>query len=259
MLAFIVPLKHPKSAKSWELVSMLFERCLKSICNQTSLDYKVIVICNQKPNIAFDHPNVTYLEIDAPVPEAGNIEKRRKDKVYKLLTGLAFAQKYHPTHIMKIDADDCVSKHLAEFVSQNPTKNGWFVDSGYFYRNYGKFVYFRPDRFYRVCGTSSIIKTELHRMPEDLSYDAIDFDNFSLNWHYPHHKIDQIMMEQGSPIEPLPFPGAVYITDHGENHSNTTFDKLTLYKTFGAEIKRLRYFRLITQKLRDEFCLYSIG
>lgn len=68
MLVFIIPIKSARVSSSWELVSKLFERTIKSVCNQTIPDFRVIIVCHEKPNIKFEHSNVTYIEVDFPIP-----------------------------------------------------------------------------------------------------------------------------------------------------------------------------------------------
>ncbi|MEP0811676.1 hypothetical protein [Coleofasciculus sp. FACHB-SPT9] len=53
------------------------------------------------------------------------------EKLQKVMAGFIYAQQLKSSHIMLVDADDCVSKHLAEFVNQHPQSKGWFVDKGY--------------------------------------------------------------------------------------------------------------------------------
>ena len=156
MLLFVIPLRSPKVSKSWELVCKLLERTLKSECNQTSPDFRVIVVCHEKPQIEFNHPNVTYLEVDFPVP-AQDYKSKSLDKGRKILWGLFHGRQFNPSHTMIVDADDCVSKNIAELVNQNPQSNGWFVNQGYVYQTGSKFIYLRRKAFNKLCGTSNIV------------------------------------------------------------------------------------------------------
>ena len=56
MLVFLIPIKSYKIANSWIELSKMIERCLGSVCNQTSLEFKVIVVCHERPDINFYHP-----------------------------------------------------------------------------------------------------------------------------------------------------------------------------------------------------------
>ncbi|MEP0751500.1 hypothetical protein NDA03_04640 [Trichocoleus sp. Lan] len=36
--------------------------------NQTSPDFRAIIVCHKKQNIEFNHPHITYIEVDLPPP-----------------------------------------------------------------------------------------------------------------------------------------------------------------------------------------------
>lgn len=246
MLVFIVPLKSRKVSQSWEQVCNLFERSIKSICNQTSPDFRVIVVCNEKPEITFTHPHITYLEVDFPHhKESSPIVIGDTDKGRKILAGLTYARQLAPSHTMFVDADDCVSKHLAEFVNQHSNSNGWFINKGYKYREGSNFIFVRSNNFYHVSGTCNIIKYELNELPETPEY------NRGCGYYKPyivHRRISSILAQRGTPIEPLPFAGAVYIVENGENLSahkyKPTFNLLNC--------------RPLTKAIKDEFSLYKL-
>jgi hypothetical protein len=52
MLAFVVPLKSRRVSKSWEYVSRLCERAVRSLCAQTSPNFKVVVVHHESPRSA---------------------------------------------------------------------------------------------------------------------------------------------------------------------------------------------------------------
>lgn len=214
MLVFVIPLKSPQASNNWEKVSQLFARCLKSVCNQTSDSFQVIVVCHQQPNIDWSHPRVNYLKVDFPVPENPDIRTKRKDRVRKVITGYLQARQLNPSHVMKVDADDCVSKHIAAFVEQNIQSNGWLVNSGYEYRHGSRFIYRRTQDFYRHCGTSTIINYQLLNLPENP--ETLEYDKL-IKYHLPHSRTDRILQHRGITLDYLPFNGAVYAIKNGEN------------------------------------------
>ena len=61
------------------------------------------------------------------------------DQVRKIFMGLNYAAQFKPSHVMLVDADDCVSQKLASFVDHNPQSNGWFINRGFLYKNGSKF------------------------------------------------------------------------------------------------------------------------
>jgi hypothetical protein len=252
MLVFIIPLKSPQVAKSWEHVSRLFERTVKSVCRQTSPDFRVIVVCNEKPHIEFKHPYITYFEVDFPIPEP-KLTARAEDKIRKISAGLIYAREFKPTHTMVVDADDCVSKHLAKFVNQNPKSNGWFLSRGYLYPNGSQFVYLKRQDFHQWCGTCSIIRYDLQGLPERTQYDCPDIKNL----HCPHPWVVDQMIRQGTPIEPLPFAGAIYIVCHGDQDRN--FENTIRPKEILPRLKKLLLnYRFLTRGICEEFGLYNI-
>lgn len=268
MLVFVIPLKSAQVSKSWNHVSKLFERCIRSVCNQTSNNYRVVVVCHEKPQIEFTHPHITYLEVEFPIPSL-DLRSKYTDKHRKMLVGLRYAQRFEPSHTMNVDADDCVSKHIAEFAEQNPQSNGWFVNKGYVYQDGSKFIYFKGKDFYQWCGTSNIFRYDLHLLPESLSYDCIDANDYT-SQHLSEEFIDfyrcfvnhrvvvQHRAQKGIPVGPLPFAGAVYILDHGENAASNNFNYLLESKNPLVKLKRMLSFRPLTSSVSNEFTIYNV-
>ena len=264
MLVFIIPLKSARVSNSWERVSKLFERCVRSLCQQTSSEFRVIVVCHEKPDIEFSHPYITYIEVNFPIPiilkDKTNKGRDDQDKNRKVFTGLIHARQLKPSHIMLVDADDCVSKNLTEFVNQNSQHNGWFIDRGYEYQDGSDFIYHRKSNFHRKCGTSHIVRHDLIDPPSEVTLDDID-------WNFLYHQeITNIMEKKGSPLDLLPFEGAIYIQENGENICN---QEKILLKMFNKSFPKIILFyarknyksltsQRVTKSLRDEFGLYNI-
>lgn len=271
MLVFIIPIKSPKVSNSWEQVSRLFERCVRSICNQTSPEFRVIVVCHEKPHIKFSHPHILYHEVDLPIikldPEQKYksaryyCEERNKDKERKILMGMVHARTLKPSYVMPVDADDCVSKRLAEFVNRNSHSNGWFISDGYEYQEGSRRIYLRKGNFNMRCGTCNILRYDLLDLPENINYDK------PRHQFLPgHHDVEKFMLRQGTPLEPLPFPGAIYITEHGENnYSQTGFDsdhpKLKYHNPFLIRMNKVYKTlnsRPLSSAICDEFSLSNL-
>ncbi len=269
MLTFIIPVKSKKITRSWDLLSRLLERTLKSICSQTSSSFSVIVVCNERPNIQFTHPNIYYLEVDFPAPipipkdcenaqgyaciHSLDIARKNADKARKILAGVDFAtgdfsKLLKPTHLMVVDADDCVSCRLSAFVQQHPSADGWVMRRGYMYREGGKILYVNLRRFNHVSGTSVIVRTDLHRA-------------LFKNPEFYFCSFDQL---PGVDMKPLPFPGALYSMMNGENilMSAQTFDQMQGQILSSIPIliqKLLRYrVRLLDRSVIQEFGLYDV-
>jgi hypothetical protein len=265
MLIFIIPVKSREITNSWELLSRLLERTLKSVCNQTFPDFQAVVVCNQKPNIQFTHSNIHYVEVDFPPPRpiiqdresmvgydyiySLDIANQNADKSRKILTGIDFASRFKPSHIMVVDADDCVSCRLAEFVHRNPRHDGWVMRKGYMYREGSNILYVNIKRFNHVSGTSVIIKNELHQaLFENPELYFCSFDNLP-----------------GINMQTLPFIGALYSMLNGENilMSNQTFTRMQgqILSSIPALVQKFfRYrIRFLNQSIVKEFGLYDVS
>ena len=250
MLVFVIPLKSSQVSKSWLRVCQLFERCIKSVCNQTTDNFKVIVVCNEKPQIAFSHPNLIYLPVNFPPPKEENpVAWGDTDKGRKILAGLVHAAQFSPSHTMTVDADDCVSNNIAALVSKFPQHNGWFINSGYRYQEGSQFIRYKFSNFYRECGSCCIVRYDLNNLPLNPEYNR----GYGYYKNYlDHAKIPCKLAEQNHSLEPLPFPGAVYILNNGENIFGSS-------DRFSQGIVGLVNTRLLTKKIRDQFGLYSLS
>jgi hypothetical protein len=264
MLVFIVPVKSKKTAKSWTELSKLFDRCLRSVCNQTSQDFKVIVVCNEKPITTFEHPNVEYLIVDFP-PPGSDYGAKGDDRAKRVYVGLFAIKDLQPSHVMSVDSDDCVSKHITEFVNQNPDPNGWYIEQGYEYDEGSSTIAVKKEGIYRICGTCNIINYRLFKVPSQiLPYDQLTgFDRF-LNGH-ALARTD--LAERGNHLQPLPFPAVVYVRDNKGESISMQEPFITKWKRNPKEALRGLKKRLtapfsqkkITPEIQEEFGLYPLN
>ncbi len=66
MIVFITSLRHPANAHSYPRVLHLLEDTLRSVCNQTTDNFRVIVVCNEIPTLSFSHPNISFVAVPFP-------------------------------------------------------------------------------------------------------------------------------------------------------------------------------------------------
>jgi hypothetical protein len=246
MLAFIVPLQSPKASSDWGRVSALCERTLRSICAQTVDDFRVFLVCNEAPRMAFTHPAIEIIEAEFPIPER-TTAARMADKHEKLKRGMIAARGLAPCHVMFVDADDCVSRRLADWCSRNPAHPGWYVADGYIYTTGSRWLYRKRD-FDLVCGTAAIVRCEEADFPTAMSDAKADFFMVDCG----HFEFRDPGRTRGRKLEPLTFPGAVYVTATGENDSGIS---LREWRGKRMLVKKLLNSRLLTRALREEFGL----
>jgi len=261
---FVIALKSREISQSWELVSRLAERCLRSVCNQSCDDFEVILVCNQRPHVSFESDKIHYVEVDYPVPEvlpeerarlrgyerivSLDIARKNADKTRKLLKGIEFARRFNPTHVMVVDADDCVSCRLARFVKDHPHDDGWYMNEGYMYREGSKFVYINVKQFNHVSGTSFVIRYPL----------------YPLLFHGEENYQCAVDGFPGTNVKPLPFKGALYSMLNGENilMSADTFTQMRrqILGSIPRLLERIRRYRVgrLTPSIEQEFGLYPV-
>lgn len=263
MLIFIISLRSAKVSKSWDRVCKQLERTLRSICNQTSPDFRVVVVCHERPRIQYQHPHIDFVQVDFPTPDPANMESKCADQHRKFWVGIKYAMQFPSSHIMSVDSDDCISQHIAAFVKQHQDCNGWFVQQGYQYRDGSAFIRLLKGEFEQICGTCNIIRTDhIYAYIQTMSLDDIQ-DRYLL-----HHKdLPNIMKGRGVPLQPLPFPGAVYVTDNSENIEGDTaliLKNLSVSWRGSIKYRLLLLLRAIASRplsfsIRQEFGLYKLS
>jgi hypothetical protein len=214
MIVFIISLKSRQVSKDWVKVCWLLERTVRSIVNQTSESFRLIIVCHERPGISIKHSAIKYVEVDFSPPKLGQvniISQMDRDKNQKMWLGLEYAAQFNPSHVMFVNADDCVSCRIAEFFTQKPSVNGWFLDSGYVYEDDSDCIYRKDKNFYLMSGTSHIVAYSLMRQDNDMRSIYVD------SGEPLHQLVVDMLASNKKPLKPLPFPGAVYVIENGEN------------------------------------------
>lgn len=249
MLVFIVPLQSPRASSDWGLVSALCERTMRSICAQTSADFRLFLVCNEAPATSFTHPALNIIEDDFPIPER-NTAARMFDKHEKLKRGMIAARELAPSHVMFADADDCVHRDLAAWCCRNASHPGWYIADGYIYTAGSAWLYRRRD-FDQICGTAAIVRCDPEDFPRSMSDPKADFFMIDCG----HFEFRNPARAAGRKLEPLPFPGAIYVTATGENDSGISLRQWGGKKML---VKKLLNSRPLTGALRAEFGIYEL-
>ncbi|MFP4846438.1 hypothetical protein [Winogradskyella sp. PE311] len=262
MITFIVPIKSERVTNNWPKFCKLFEGTLKSICNQTDKDFKVIAVCHEIPKIDFVHSNVEYIQVEFEPPikrkteSAASINKRREiDKGKKLKLGSAYANdNFNTDYVMTVDSDDFISNRIAEYINSNTVDQpGWYIKKGYIHLD-GKPFLFSTIKFSYLCGSSIIVK------PEILKY-FFEVDPIL----YFDHRLK--VLNKNIVLSELPFYGGIYSMANGENHlmSISNIKKFNNHKGWMSSegIKRILMklfnysIRRTTKKIRKEFSFYN--
>jgi hypothetical protein len=194
-------------ARDWGHHTRLLQHALDSILAQTNPAFDVVVVCHDIPEIPqAKHGAVHMLTVDFPPPEKNN-DDMCIDKVLKISRGVEWAIARGSDYVMFVDADDLVSRRLSEFVAAHPGDNGWYFYTGYVHR-YGDRCMRKHTPHHLICGTGVIVRTNLLRFGKSdfcrgqraNTLAAAGIENYLAH-----------LAEQGTPIQSLPFPGAVYV------------------------------------------------
>jgi hypothetical protein len=172
------------------------------------------------------------------------------DKWGKLKVGLVAARNLAPAHVMFVDADDCVHRGLAEYVKHRPDIVGWSFDVGYIHDEGSRWL-FRTTKFFHRCGSSAIVRLSLKDFPASESQSSRDF--FILS--HGHTIIKDGMANRGTPLQELPFVGAVYITNTGENDSGA---RTSHWQSKRQILKSALAIRPLTKRVRSDMGLYDL-
>jgi hypothetical protein len=248
MLTFIVPLQSPMVSKNWSYVQKLSRRTLRSICQQTSDEFRVILVCNESPGEVDGLRNLIVIEESFPIPGPSTPE-RMNDKWLKVKRGLAEARQYAPGYVMICDADDCVSRRLAAFCNAATRCPGWSFDRAFIHDEGSSWLFLR-DEFARLCGTSAIVWAEQQELPSSMD----DSQGYFLLSH-GHGVISDYLASVGRPLTPLPFPGAVYCTGTGENDSGLRFGN---WRSRRLALQKLWKSRYLSRRWIREFGLHPL-
>ena len=222
MVVFVVPVKSAQISTNWKVFSVLVDRTMRSICQQTSSNFKVVVACHEIPEIDFSHPAIEFVQVDFSPPTDEAIRAvtnddpknyrnaaKEADKAKKIMTGIAHGRQYNPSHFMVVDADDCISRDLVDFVEKDGGKTaGWYFKKGYIYNEGSRIIFLNKNTFNVLCGTCIMIKSEYVD-------ELLETEPRALFNH------DFTVLSDGTELQPLPFPGAVYSIGNTENYCST--------------------------------------
>lgn len=258
MMVFVIPVRSKAITKDWTGFSNLVNRCIGSICNQTSTNYKVLVACHEIPETKFSNDSrVEFIQVEFEPPILNNKPEDRwlkeADKGKKIKFAAEHAQKLGASYIMTVDSDDCISNKICDFVSENEADSeaGWYVKKGYLYPEGKRYSYLNTKNFHTVCGSCVIIKPEL-----------IDF-MYGENYWFNHERTS---FSNGISLKALPFPGALYSMLNGTNIrlNSNEMKKRTKFNAFELNsiktlLRRLAKYRIVPNKfITEEFSIYKV-
>lgn len=210
---FVIPLRGKAASTDWNRVCRLLRDTVRSALNQTDPDFGIIIACHDAPDLGdIVDPRIVVLQGDFPVPTT--LLEQSHDKQGKKRMAAAEVRRRGGGYFMLLDADDFVSRQIVAHVRATGERDGYYIPRGYEY--FAEDNVIRPlDDFYRLCGSCYILRFASSDLPESLDSPAhTAFDRFT-----NHRLVLETAAGLGMTLAPIPFPGAVYLKENGENHS----------------------------------------
>lgn len=250
---FIIPLRAKSASKDWDRVCGLLRDTVLSALGQSDRNFKIIVACHDRPDLGdITDDRVMVLQGDFPAPRS--LLEQAYDKRAKKRLAAIEIRRQGGGYVMLLDSDDFVSRRLVEFVSRDADPDGYYFSDGYEF--FARDNVMRPvENFYRLCGSCYIVRYLPEQLPMSLDDSETPFDAFK-----NHRLILDTAKELGLDLKPLPFPGAVYLRENGENHSVSVqatrrFSRYKAKLIVDQIMRRLGVGRGISQALAGEFNL----
>jgi hypothetical protein len=158
MLAFLTTIRHPATASNLAELERLFELTATSVCGQTSREFRLIVVCHEKPRIRFTDEKIYYHYVDWPPPVPDPTQRypfshKSIDKGSKLALATLIARELGANWCFPVDADDWICRSIVQYVHEHHYHHGYIVDRGHFV-NWRRLEYKRRRGLTNFCGST---------------------------------------------------------------------------------------------------------
>ena len=261
-VTFIIPVRHQDNAADWPNLKSNLAQTLASIAAQSDKDWRCLIVANEGADLPPLPAQVEVVWVQFPPnrlhdlksqPREQALDAFRFDKGRRVLSGMLAAG--DSAYFMIVDDDDFVSRRIVAQARAHDGSRGWTITRGYVWNDGGSLL-LQHDDFNHICGTSLIVRSDLYKLPATFEDASEDFIKEMLGSHYA---VADRLERAGTPLEPLPFRGAVYRVANPGSHSQTP-DLMRRYVMTSSNIRRpwrlagaLSRLRPRTARLKREF------
>lgn len=211
-VGIVIPLKSRKVSRDWDATCRTLKATLLSVLNQSSNDYRIVVVGHDIPGFLHDLKRGgspifhSFLELETPeVHDRHDLKDKMKlldrDKNMKVAKGIALLRSYYSdiNFWYPLDSDDLVHRDLVKLILDSTITHGRVINNGYFwYKDINRII--SAGNLSAYCG-STLILADRH-IPE---YSEID-DN-TLNTipfcNTPHMHYLKFLTETLGEAEPI--------------------------------------------------------
>ncbi|MEA3413730.1 MAG: hypothetical protein U9R74_19695 [Pseudomonadota bacterium] len=280
MLTFIIPVIAEEISDNRDLVLANLRKTLASVKNQTSPDWRALIVSQSRPKVDYVEDKIVYVHADFPparkyaknarlsaVKRAVCRRANDLDRVRKIRVAAQALHRFRTDFVMLLEADDLVSNHLCEFVEKNRDANGWSIDKGYVWNGKTRYL-LRTDKLTSLSGSSWVVKVFYEMLPETIPLEVEPSTLSLVPSGCPfldngHRMMKAGMARAGKPLDVLPFHGVIYHSGHGANlsrrhprpHSSFVRKLLTWQRDVIFDRERARNRVFLGEKLRSEFAI----
>lgn len=262
-ITFVIPVRHPANSRDWSQLKSNIAQTMQSVAAQNHEDWRGIIVANEGSDLPplrerFEVEWVQFPPNALHNQHAGMStdtfrDAFRIDKGRRVLKGML--RRRDSRFFMIVDDDDFVSSRITAFATRNMDANGWRVDDGYVWSDGGNLL-LKHNEFNQICGTSLIIRADAYGLPEQ--FDAAT-PEYIMSMLGSHIQPNTLLAARGTPLEPLPFHGALYRIGQSGSHSQAP--KILKKFFFNREalqrprqfMRKLARLRLMTNEIRSEF------
>lgn len=222
MLGIVIPLKSIATSSCWESTSQSLIATLKSVLNQTSKDFYVIVVGHEEP-LKLDElgaqKDIFYsVSEELPPPPSVNAtqEQFTFDKNSKISKGIELLrQRYSDITLwFALDADDLIEESLVETVLEALPFSLFSLDCGYMYYAQANRV-IETRELSQYCGSTAIVHNDYLLFDENgvlISCPFLTQSHMGIS-HYFKQLPD-------TKVKTTSLPLVMYSLGHGENISD---------------------------------------
>ncbi|MCT0253951.1 MULTISPECIES: hypothetical protein [unclassified Synechocystis] len=146
-----------------------------------------------------------------------------------------------------------MSSNLVSYCLNQQNPNGYFINRGY--RNDAQLpgYLFQRKNFYHECGSSFILNPYRAPYPDtniDLTKET--GENYFVRRYVVHAYVPSCMEKMGFPLQPIPFPAAIYRFHDSNIYATTLRPPDSALRRYG---RLLLKGKKITHQLRTEFTI----
>jgi len=219
IVTFVIPIAPKSRIDYWDKAMVNLNRTLRSLDNQTSDNYNVVLVVTETDMVdldkAYRHTTITATN--------GKPKEFSEDKDEKTIIGMQCHKLLGAKFFFRLDWDDLIHREFVKFIDTHDNEHGWAIQYGYFYNPevYGAIL---VDNYWQHCGSAYAIKyseEECENGPKD---------------GFHHQQVPTYRQKLNKPLSAIPFRAGMYVV-HGDNISTPKHEKIFKDKVWESTIE----------------------